>query len=76
MRIKLGDRSISEVRPGLIRAIATDTVRNQYDFHFHIHKRFIAGKAGNFDELNDYIYSEYFSDPALRSMVGAKRGDV
>lgn len=53
----------------LRRAVALDTLRNEYELHKQIHQRFITG-AQELEPLNRWVYSELFLTPRSDPWLG------
>ncbi|MBL9104805.1 MAG: hypothetical protein JNL82_27925 [Myxococcales bacterium] len=54
---------LAEALAALRRAVALDTLRNEYDLHKQIHQRFVAAAAQDLEPLNRWLYSELFLTP-------------
>jgi hypothetical protein len=70
---KLPDKGAENVRlaiGNLERAIAIDSVRNQYLFHRVLHTWFVAGQARDLEDLNTRVYAKLFLTPGSDPWLG------
>jgi hypothetical protein len=59
------------------RAVAEDTVRNEYGFHTQIHEWFVTNQVpANLDELNERVYAELFLMPRSDPWLGLVPADA
>ncbi|WP_019500226.1 hypothetical protein [Pseudanabaena sp. PCC 6802] len=78
MRRKLSSQSsFPQVLANFERAIAQDTVRNEYLFHARLHQWLAEGTAeNNLNALNERVYSELFLTPSSDRWLGLSARDV
>jgi hypothetical protein len=61
----------------LERAVAEDTVRNEYGFHTQIHEWFVTNRVpASLDDLNERVYAELFLMPRSDPWLGLVPADA
>jgi hypothetical protein len=71
------DSSFPQVLANFERAIAQDTVRNEYLFHARLHQWLAEGMTeSNLNALNERVYSELFLTPSSDRWLGLSAKDA
>ena len=64
------DDALTAMIDSFQRAMAVDTVRNEYDLHRQLHQWFATGVDRNLDSLNERVYAELFLTPRSDPWLG------